>query len=271
MANNDNNLLLIILIASVLFCIFNINTTDYFTNNNSINYSKESDSNKSESNKSDSKINSFEHYENKRNSSNKISSSNDQQLIDNLYRDKMSVSSAPKSSESPKIYSDGRKRDDTQKILQSPPTMQRNTQINNISRDISKQLIVNDNMVTEFDKKQDNNSSLDQGYMLLPQNFIPDKKFEKVMPPESRNALTSDQLLPREENKDWFQVPNSKFNLMQAVDLEVPEIKIGIDTVGQSRKNATYDLRTAPSCPKFAVSPWSNSTIEPDYNTKSLC
>ena len=58
---------------------------------------------------------------------------------------------------------------------------------------------------------------------------------------------------------------------MQAVDLEVPEIKIGTDTVGQSLKNATYDLRSAPPNPKFVVSPWQNSTIEPDYNIKPLC
>jgi hypothetical protein len=46
---------------------------------------------------------------------------------------------------------------------------------------------------------------------LLSSNEIPDAKFDKVMPKEGRTALTSAQLLPREENKDWFQVPNSKF------------------------------------------------------------
>ena len=98
-----------------------------------------------------------------------------------------------------------------------------------------------------------------------------DPKFNKVMPPESRQTLASKDLLPKQANNDWFQVPNEKFNLLQAVDLEIPEIKIGIDTVGQSRKNANYDLRAAPPCPKFVVSPWQNSTIEPDYNTKPLC
>jgi len=108
--------------------------------------------------------------------------------------------------------------------------------------------------------------------MLLPSNNMPDEKFSKVISKEKpRPVLASGDLLPKDENKDWFQVPNSKFNLMQAVDLEVPEIKIGVDTVGQSRKNATYDLRAAPPNPKFVVSPWSNSTIEPDYNTKPLC
>lgn len=119
--------------------------------------------------------------------------------------------------------------------------------------------------------KQDNFQSLTSNYMLLEENRLPDPKFDKITPQDARKTLTSSELLPKEENKDWFQVPNSKFNLMEAVNLEIPEIKIGIDTVGQSRKNATYDLRTAPPCPKFVVSPWSNSTIEPDYNTKALC
>ena len=58
---------------------------------------------------------------------------------------------------------------------------------------------------------------------------------------------------------------------MYAIKNRIVEIKIGIDTVGQSKKNATYDFRSAPPNPKFVVSPWMNSTIEPDYNTKPLC
>ena len=46
---------------------------------------------------------------------------------------------------------------------------------------------------------------------------------------------------------------------------------IGVDTVGQSKKNATYDLRGTIANPKYNVSPWMNSTYEPDYNLKGLC
>jgi hypothetical protein len=107
-------------------------------------------------------------------------------------------------------------------------------------------------------------------YMLKPE--VIEDKFKNITPLETRKSLVSKDLLPSSNsNDDWFQVPNDKFNLLEAVDLEIPEIKIGIDTVGQSRKNATYDIRAAPPNPKFVVSPWSNSTIEPDYNIKSLC
>jgi hypothetical protein len=156
-----------------------------------------------------------------------------------------------------------------QDILTKPPTNNNNkptTQLPSIQ-----QQPMYTNITSEPNKQVASLSSTNDSYMLLPSNNMPDEKFTKVMSKDSRPVLTSGDLLPKDENKDWFQVPNSKFDLMQAVDLEVPEIKIGVDTVGQSRKNATYDLRAAPPNPKFVVSPWSNSTIEPDYNTKPLC
>lgn len=166
----------------------------------------------------------------------------------------------------------------TQDLLVKPPNNQDPSKLATSYQSMANQYITNDKQVmysniTSTENKQTSQlSNVDNSYMLLPSNNMPDEKFNKVLAKDpARTVLTSGDLLPKDENKDWFQVPNSKFNLMQAVDLEVPEIKIGIDTVGQSRKNATYDLRAAPPNPKFVVSPWSNSTIEPDYNTKPLC
>jgi len=162
-----------------------------------------------------------------------------------------------------------------QELLTKPPVVSTSNQ--SMVNSMASQYVSNDKQemysnLTTPDKQTANLSTINDSYMLLPSNNLPDDKFNKVLSKEpARSVLTSGDLLPKDENKDWFQVPNSKFNLMQAVDLEVPEIKIGVDTVGQSRKNATYDLRAAPPNPKFVVSPWSNSTIEPDYNTKPLC
>ena len=49
-----------------------------------------------------------------------------------------------------------------------------------------------------------------------------------------------------------------------------PRGSIGINTIGSGLKNASHDLRGAPSAPKFVVSPWLNSTIECDTNLKSI-
>jgi hypothetical protein len=137
--------------------------------------------------------------------------------------------------------------------------------------------VINNNILDGSDNSKQYNyinseqTGLDNNLYILKPNVIEDK-FKNVMPQDTRKSLVSKDLLPNSNsNDDWFQVPNDKFDLLEAVDLEIPEIKIGIDTVGQSRKNATYDIRAAPPNPKFVVSPWSNSTIEPDYNIKSLC
>ena len=45
---------------------------------------------------------------------------------------------------------------------------------------------------------------------------------------------------------------------------------IGVDTVGSSMKNANRDIRGTIPNPKFNVSVWHNSSIDPDYNHKGL-
>jgi len=171
-------------------------------------------------------------------------------------------------------YSNGIAQNPSQTLLQTPPTMKKDIGIEKTNTDIAKQLISNSKQQmfndenSKYQDKQYQSFSDDQGYMLLPSANVPDKKFEKVMPKNTRPVLTSADMLPKEENSDWFQNPNKDFNLMQSVDLEIPEIKIGVDTIAQSQKFANHDLRAPPINPKYVVSPWNNSTAEPDYNTK---
>ena len=44
----------------------------------------------------------------------------------------------------------------------------------------------------------------------------------------------------------------------------------GIDTVGSSLRNANLQLRSEPANPRAAVSPWSQSTIDPDLSRRPL-
>jgi hypothetical protein len=260
---NDNNLLLIILIGIVLFWISNISTTDKKQIHNSIRKKKSNNKNN---------IEKFGSTESTYLNSADIDES---ELINKLYSQHKSQNS--NKSNQPRIYSNERSDNKYQELFQKPPApnVSSKDERQKISKEIAtpitnkQPMYQNDNSLQGLDSNKYTN--FNDTYMLLPKNNMPDAKFDKVMPTDTRKTLTSGDLLPKDENKDWFQVPNSKFNLMQAVELEVPEIKIGVDTVGQSRKNATYDLRAAPPNPKFIVSPWSNSTIEPDYNTKPLC
>ena len=40
---------------------------------------------------------------------------------------------------------------------------------------------------------------------------------------------------------------------------------IGIDTVGQTLRNANLQIRSEPPNPQINVGPWNLSTIEPDF------
>jgi hypothetical protein len=77
--------------------------------------------------------------------------------------------------------------------------------------------------------------------------------------------------LPQEKEKDWFETIEP-VNVKQAHLINIYK-PIGANTIGSTHKNATYDLRGTDKavCPKFVVSPWLQSSIEPDRSMKSLC
>lgn len=79
--------------------------------------------------------------------------------------------------------------------------------------------------------------------------------------------------LPQEIQDKWFDTDftQAKFKMNNDKLINTDKYVIGVDTVGQSLKNATWDLRGTIANPKYAVSPWNNSTYEPDYNLKALC
>lgn len=78
-----------------------------------------------------------------------------------------------------------------------------------------------------------------------------------------------DKYLPQEVNDDWFEVQPEPISVKNRHLINITK-PIGINTIGTSLKNASWDIRGTPSCPKFVVSPWSNSSIEPDTNLKPL-
>lgn len=79
--------------------------------------------------------------------------------------------------------------------------------------------------------------------------------------------------LPKEVNNEWFNTDFSQAKYKSNDDklINTEKYIIGVNTVGQSLKNASYDIRGSVNVPKYSVSPWNNSTIEPDYNIKPLC
>lgn len=79
-----------------------------------------------------------------------------------------------------------------------------------------------------------------------------------------------DELLPQEVNKNWFEVMPEPIKVKNRHLINVTR-PVGVNTVGTSLKNPSYDIRGTPPCPKFVASPWLQSSIEPDINIKGLC
>lgn len=93
--------------------------------------------------------------------------------------------------------------------------------------------------------------------------------FKKV----NNDNYNSKDFLPKQVNDEWFETDFSlaKYQLNDDKLINTERYMIGINTVGQSLKNATYDIRGTIANPKIVVSPWLNSTYEPDFNLKPLC
>jgi len=100
------------------------------------------------------------------------------------------------------------------------------------------------------------------------------KNMQKLIAENEKNKLKfqASELLPNEINKDWFETDfsHAQVNVNKDNLVVTDKYVIGVNTVGQSLKNPSYDLRAAPPCPKFTVSPWMQSTIEPDFNIKNI-
>jgi hypothetical protein len=88
--------------------------------------------------------------------------------------------------------------------------------------------------------------------------------------PVQKPNMTSSDLLPK-MSEDWFENPSVGIKVDDANLLADALFKVGVNTVGQTRKNPAYDIRGTIANPKFSVSPWNNSTYEPDNNIKPLC
>jgi len=77
-------------------------------------------------------------------------------------------------------------------------------------------------------------------------------------------------LLPKDQHNEF-----SKMNPMGAGDVANVSLlragyHIGINTVGQSLRNANLQLRSEPANPQLSVGPWNTSTIGPDFNRRPM-
>jgi hypothetical protein len=86
----------------------------------------------------------------------------------------------------------------------------------------------------------------------------------------SQPVAQPSDLLPNDQNKEWTALNPVSMNQGGMVDLLQAGYHIGLDTIGQSLRNANLQLRSDPIIPKSDIGPWNQSTIEPDLGRVPL-
>lgn len=73
-------------------------------------------------------------------------------------------------------------------------------------------------------------------------------------------------LLPQDKNSEWAALNPVAMNQGNVAmpDLLQAGYHIGLDTIGQTLRNANLQLRSDPVIRKADIGPWNQSTIEPD-------
>ena len=84
------------------------------------------------------------------------------------------------------------------------------------------------------------------------------------------NIQNPAELLPKDANSQWAQLNPSGKGELANINLLKAGYHIGIDTVGQSLRNANLQIRSEPPNPQLNVGPWNLSTIDPDFQRVPL-
>lgn len=129
-----------------------------------------------------------------------------------------------------------------------------------------------------------------QGFADMPQGFadMPEKKkegfadvagyegpaqFSSAQPPAGcypRDQLTPSELLPKDMNSVWAEQNPMGPGSLKGKNFLSAGALIGVNTVGQSMRNANLQVRSEPPNPQVAVSIFNVSTISPDISHRPL-
>ena len=85
-----------------------------------------------------------------------------------------------------------------------------------------------------------------------------------------RDQLTPSELLPKDPNSVWAQQNPMGTGSLKGKNFLSAGALIGVNTVGQSMRNANLQLRSEPPNPQMPVSIFNVPTIEPDINRRPL-
>jgi len=120
--------------------------------------------------------------------------------------------------------------------------------------------------------KKDASGNSTQGFANMDDVAGP-SEFEGAQGPAGcypRDQLTPSELLPKDPNSVWAQQNPMGQGSLKGKNFLSAGALIGVNTVGQSLRNANLQLRSEPPNPQVPVSVFYNSTIQPDTSHRDL-
>jgi hypothetical protein len=93
--------------------------------------------------------------------------------------------------------------------------------------------------------------------------FLPSECYPK-------DVLSSTDLLPGGANSTWAQVVPAGQGALADQNFLTAGHHLGMNTVGNSLRNSSWDLRSEIPNPQAQVSPWNQTTIGPDLMRRPL-
>lgn len=101
-----------------------------------------------------------------------------------------------------------------------------------------------------------------------PVNFNKNKLPNDCFP---KDKLTADDLLPKDAaNNKWAQVNPAGQGELKNKNFLTAGYHVGVNTIGSTLRNSNMQLRSEPPNPQSKVSPWNQTTINPDLNRRPL-
>jgi hypothetical protein len=134
------------------------------------------------------------------------------------------------------------------------------TQVMSRFEDVQEQNVVSGSEEIGYNEQPQSLGSEETGTQM---NQLPSECYPK-------DVLSSIELLPGDANSLWAQVSPSGQGSLADQNFLTSGFHIGINTVGQSLRNANRQLRSEPLNPQIKVSPWQQTTIEADVNRRPL-
>jgi hypothetical protein len=86
-----------------------------------------------------------------------------------------------------------------------------------------------------------------------------------------KDKLTPEDLLPKDAaNSEWAQVNPAGQGDLKNKNYLTAGYHMGVNSIGSTLRNANMQIRSEPPNPQVKVSPWLQTTIDPDLNRRPL-